>query len=174
MLGYIKQELLAAAEVAIGIERDARIKAETRAEAAESALAAARSDNRSLLQTIEALALSNNETVEKQATLHKESQATLLEHVAPIDETPLYDPEQTARMTSEEIAAEPASTKQGMILRARRVAEAKQREQTEEQKKAEARRRELIVSAEEQRINSCDFNPHLGILTEKPASEAEA
>lgn len=174
MLGYVKKELLEAAEVATSIERDARIKAETRAEAAELALRDARDDNRRLLETIESLALSNNETVEKQAEMYKDSQATLLNHVAPIDETKLYgDPDDPAlkRMTPEEILAEPASTKQGMILRARRAAEAAERLKSEEQRKEEQRRRDLIVSQEEQRINLSDFDPNLGILVEKAATE---
>jgi hypothetical protein len=93
----------------------------------------------------------------------------MLEHIAPIDESKRFDPSDPAiaAMTPEQIRAEPASSKRGMILREKLAKAAEERLMTAKEKEERSRRLDLIVTDEERRANALDYDGTLGILKER-------
>lgn len=101
--------------------------------------------------------------------------ARLLEHLAPLPATPVFDPDSPVsdRMTAEEIMAELAVGKREMIARARRAQRAREREQRDKDD-AQQQRREELLTDDERRATLPDFDSTLGVYTDTtPMPEKE-
>lgn len=134
MLGYVNQDTHE-------LEVRARITAEARAQVLEEQLRASQETNSRLLDELR-----------QQRESHERQSKTVLEHVTPIAANNPLTGEPGRRLSADELAQAPASSRREMEARARQVRLARAREEQEADKVAREERERMFSSAEKQEM----------------------